>query len=77
MNMADHDCTVVSLRDPLPPRRVIFAMEAMSLQKELYDIHHPEHARQILLSELWRTARNRVVQELSDPSRDRGKEHPR
>jgi len=68
MNATDQDCTLVPAWDPLPPHRVVEAMEAMNLRKGLYDIHHPQHVKPLSVSELWRIARNKVVDELSDPT---------
>lgn len=69
MNATKADCTLISMNDSPPPGQIVATMEAMSLRKDLYDLHHPEHRKRLSVTDLWRIARHKVMEELSAPPR--------
>jgi hypothetical protein len=57
-------------QDPRITNLIQATMQQMLLDKELFDLEHPEHSRTMCASDLLLLARRKVMRELSDPSRD-------
>ena len=49
-------------------------LEALKLNKEIYDSAHPNRSRNLSDEELWRIARTKVIQKLSEPESGAGSE---
>ncbi|GEM_PF-5567614 len=65
--------TLVSVPEEQDPRianLILAAMQQMMLDKEIYDLEHPEHSRTMCSSDMWLLARKKVMRDLSDPSQN-------